>query len=736
MVENVIKNDGSIEPFNPEKLNKWAQYTCKHGGDWSKISLKTFSQLPKTCTTSDIHQVMINVCYADETYESSKLAARLEIARLRKNMERVIGLTPNLDSFKDIRAKYIELGIWSEETIGEYSDKQEELYSEIKGVALDAWQIAQWSDKYLIKHNDVAVETPHLAAMGIGLGIHGDTEDGHNLARNIIHGKINLPTPILNGIRNGDFDGISCCVIEGGDSVESIGVAEHIAMRMTAKKAGIGIKYNTRTIGSGVKNDSTKHLGKHPIYKSLDGAVKMFTQISRGGSATVTFDVIDPQVQSIALWKSQRTDIDQRLDRLDYTFAFNDAFLEAVILRKPWYLFDYAKAPAVYENLHKGADEFNKIMLEHVEKGLYHTEIPALELLKSLLIIRQETGRLYCVNLTRMNEHTPFIDAIHLSNLCLEIALPTTPYENMNDLYNDSNKDIGGGETAFCSLAAIAPVNFTTDNFKKEYEEVALNVVNTVNVMITRAAAIAMSPNHTRTMLERMSLGIGITGLAGLLYKNGLDYDGSENSLEYVHDLAELHQYSLMKASIAAAENDGIHVKGIDTNWLPIDTKVSKYKPKLDWEALRGKNRRNSVLSCMQPCESSSLASGTTNGVYPVRQGIVYKKSNSGVVQYMCKPWLDGKFKTAYQVDLIDLSKYYGVIQDFTDQAISADTYFDPKQYEGEKKPMSALLREFIAHFRLGNKTMYYVNTRDDSGGGLQSVLQAEAETDCLTCTI
>lgn len=37
-----------------------------------------------------------------------------------------------------------------------------------------------------------------------------------------------------------------------------------------------------------------------------------------------------------------------------------------------------------------------------------------------------------------------------------------------------------------------------------------------------------MTKNHERTMLERMSLGVGITGLAEYLYKNGVDYDGSE----------------------------------------------------------------------------------------------------------------------------------------------------------------------------------------------------------------
>ena len=151
--------------------------------------------------------------------------------------------------------------------------------------------------------------------------------------------------------RSGDFNGVSCCVISAGDSVESIEVAQHLAVRMTAKKAGIGIEFTTRSKGSNVKGGLVKHLGKHSIYKHTDSGVKEFLQQTRGGSATVGFTCIDPEVYNIALWKSQRIDIEQRLDRLDYSFIFNDAFLDAVINRKDWYLFDYNDAKAVYAEI-------------------------------------------------------------------------------------------------------------------------------------------------------------------------------------------------------------------------------------------------------------------------------------------------------------------------------------------------------------------------------------------------
>lgn len=734
LIKEVIKADGSVEPFDLEKLSKWAKYASKVGGDWTTLAIQTFSRLPERVHSKDIHQTMIDVCYLEENIENSRVAARLELAQLRKNMERQFGVLPNKETFKNLRSILLESGVWCEETIPEYSEEQEALYQELKEVRLEAWQIGQWDDKYLLKIDGLSVEIPALAAIGIGLGLHGNTKDALDLASDIIYGRTNLPTPVLNGVRNGDFDGVSCCVISGGDTVESIGVAEHIAMRMTAKKAGIGIEYTTRSKGSSVKGGATKHLGKHSIYKSLDGAVKMFTQVTRGGSATVSFNVIDPEVEDIALWKSQRVDIEQRLDKLDYSFCFNDAFLDAVVKKQDWYLFDYQDAPTVWNMFYKGSvDEYNQVVTDHANRGVPHKKVKALDLIKHLLIIRQETGRMYCFNVSRANTHTPFLDIVKLSNLCSEICLPTKPYVNMESLYNDVC-EINTSETAFCSLGALVPVNINSD---KEYERVAYTLVKSVNKLIEKCPK--MTKNHERTMLERRSLGIGITGLAEYLYQNNYDYTGGEDSLEFVHDLSEKHMFYCYKASIRLSKETGIEVNGVDNNWLPVDTKISKYSSKQDWESIRGLPRMNSVLIAHMPTESSAVASGVLNGLYPARRKVINKKSRKGVVQFICDSFNPEVHLSAYDVPNITLSRYYGVVQDWSDQGISADTYFRPSAYVDEKKPMTELLKEWVAHFRLGNKSMYYVNTEDTSGGSIHDVLknlQAVEDEACEGCTL
>lgn len=727
MLKSVIKHDGGVEEFCAGKLNKWAQYATKTGGDWSEIALATYKRLPEVAKASDIHQMMINVCLDKEEISYSRIAARLEQASLRKNMERLLGVGDR-NSFKDIYLAMLDKGVWDKGTMPAYNPLWESWYEEIYPNRLEYWQIVQWGDKYAIRKEGVPVETPHIGCMGIGLGLHGDTQDAFDLAKALVEGKVNLPTPALNGIRNGDFDTISCCIITGGDTVDSIGVAEHIAYKMTAKKAGIGIEFDTRSKGSPVKGGVVDHLGKHSIYATLDKAVKMFTQVSRGGSATMTFKCIDPEVESIVMWKTQRVDIETRLDKMDYSFAYNDAFLQAVIGNEDWYLFDLVEAPEVHEAFYVlKATEYNEVVSQAIVAGKKFKKLKARDLLKSVLIARNETGRVYSINVTRVNEHTPFTDVVRLSNLCQEVTLPTKAYKNMQDLYAEESV----GETAFCTLAAInvAKVSFT------EYEHIASVALKAVDLMIDKAPM--MTTSMKNSIMRRRSAGVGITGLASALYKNGLDYDGSEESFSFVSKLAEHHYFYLLKASQALSNATGFAVGGIKKDWLPVDTSYNKgYSPTLDWEALRGKDRKHSVLVAHMPTESSALFCDAPNSLYPIRQAVINKKSRKGVIQYICKEWTKGTL-LAWDVDNTTLAKYYSRVQDFSDQAISADYYFDPSKYADEKKPLSELMKEWVAQAKLGNKTQYYMNTRDYNGGGIQELLGTSVEEEaCESCKL
>jgi ribonucleoside-diphosphate reductase alpha chain len=330
----------------------------------------------------------------------------------------------------------------------------------------------------------------------------------------------------------------------------------------------------------------------------------------------------------------------------------------------------------------------------------------------------------YCF--TEPKRHMGMFNGL-LTGQCQEITLPTKAYKNMPDLYSEESE----GETAFCTLAAINAGKVGFD----EYEHNAGVALRAVDRMIDLAPM--MTKSMENSIRKRRSAGIGIMGLASALYNNGLDYDGTEASLGFVSKLAEHHYFYLLKASQKLAEEAGYGVGGINLNWLPIDTRVNKYPLTLDWESLRGKPRKNSVLAAHMPTESSALFSDGPNSVYPPRQAVINKKSRKGLVQYICKEW-DSSKKLAWDVDNITLAKYYSAIQDMTDQAISADYYFDPSKYADEKKPLSELMKEWVAQAKMGNKTQYYMNTRDYNGGSVQDVMKASVpeEESCESCKL
>lgn len=727
MITSVTKRNGNKEKFDSDKLNKWAEYATKVGGNWSEIAQKTFKRLQDGCSTKDIHETMVSVCLEKQSLEYSRVASRLEFAEIRKGMLNEFGIDDR-SSFKQIYDCLIERGVWDNGTLPAYTEQMEDWYSQVKQARLEYWQVKQWVDKYACRINDIVVETPHIGFMGISLALFGDTIKAKEFAVALVQGKINLPTPALNGLRNGDWDTISCCVISAGDDVDSIGVANYLAYRMTSKKAGIGIEYTTRSKGDAVKGGRVKHLGKWAILKTLDREVKTMTQITRGGNATATVLCIDPEIESILLWKSQRIDIEQRIDKLDYEFGYNDAFVKAVVEDKEWCLFGLKDAPEIYDVFYTaGADDYNAVVEKMLQQGVKHKKVKARELLASFLTIRQETGRFYDHNLTRTNTHTPFIDVIRQSNLCEEICLPTKPYTSMKDLMAEKSE----GETAFCSLSAINVANVGLE----EYENIASLALEAVDIMIDKAPMLAESMKES--ISRRRSVGIGITGLASLLYKNGMDYNDDANTLDFVQNIAEHHYFYLLKASQKMAKESGICVEGVNLNWLPIDTAMNKSVSGLDWESVRGLPRKHSVLVAHMPTESSAVLSGSSNGLYPIRRKVVNKRSRKGMVQYICTDFIEGVNKTAWDVDNIVLSKYYGRIQDSTDQAISADFYVVPSKFKDGKVSMAQLMKEWVAHTKLGNKTKYYLNTNDFNGGSFQDkAVQEQAEDGCESCKL
>lgn len=306
-----------------------------------------------------------------------------------------------------------------------------------------------------------------------------------------------------------------------------------------------------------------------------------------------------------------------------------------------------------------------------------------------------------------------------LTGQCVEITLPTKPMTNV--AYDE-------GEIALCTLAAF---NLGAIESLDELESLADLIVRALDALLdyqdypVKAAELARA---------RRALGVGVTNFAYYLAKNGVRYsDGSANNL--THRTFEAIQYYLLKASALLAKEQGFCAAFLDTNYaigkLPIDTykrdidAVHTESLHLDWDELRrliaNYGLRNSTLSALMPCETSSQITNSTNGIEPPRGLVSVKQSKDGTLRQVVPQIGQVEYELLWD---IPSNKGYlelvGIMQKFIDQSISANTNYDPRRFPGDKVPMKVLLQDLMYAYKMGVKTLYYHNTRDGSGDGQQ----------------
>lgn len=419
MVKFVKKRNGSIEKFDPTKLNQWAEWAANKNVGWSDVLLEAIRSLPETAKSEDIQTALINSC-VNRGY--SQMAARLLLGQIFK--EAYGGF--NIPSFKSFYKNAVTMGYWGD--FG-YSDEEldhiDSFIDHPKDFEYEYCTVRQFYDKYAVSAHGVCLESPQMALMATAISNTRHEPDRHIRAvaayKELSKLKINLPTPSLAGQRTPVSGSPSCCVITGGDSVDSIEAAVHVAYKMTAMGSGIGAELSTRSKKDPVKGGTIEHMGKDSYYRYLDRAVKANKQHTRGGSATVTFHVHDPEIDMLLRYKSQRILESQRIDTMDYSLAVTKLFMKKAATDGMWMLVSNFFAPKLYDlsyrtNEEEYEQEYDRVLQDDSVKK---TMVKAREILNLFWTQRSDVGRIYRANLTNINKHTPFKDPIRLSNLCV-----------------------------------------------------------------------------------------------------------------------------------------------------------------------------------------------------------------------------------------------------------------------------------------------------------------------------
>lgn len=729
MIKTIIKRDGTKQPFDADKINGWGQWAAKTLGnsiDWGGIVLSAVQTCDEETTSEALQQALIRSCLDRPTWAYNRMAGRLYCALQRK---KCYGKT--IPTIKELHSRMVAAGILSEKFASTYTDDEyAELESTIdhsRDLTYAYYQHTQFRTKYAMRDrvNDIDYETPQFVHMRVAMRLAMNLPNRVETAKKFYYyfstNKINIPTPYYtnSGTEKNGF--LSCCLYTTNDTAPSLAAGDHIAYMMTVNSSGIGANIRTRAIGSSVRGGIIRHQGKFPYYKALGGAINANMQNGRGGAATATFSVYDPQVLDIQKLKNPRSPDAKRNRDLDYAMAFNRHFAKKAAKGETYHTFDMAVAPEIYEAVNASEEEFERLYNKAVEEGRYVSELNAREVLLSSIEEAVSTGRQYLTDLTAANIHTPFKNPIYNSNLCQEINLPTAGYDSVEQLYKEEES----GEVAMCALAGIVVGNIKDDT---EYADVAYHALLMIDVAIRETEY--PLPQIAFTAKKRMSAAVGIVGLAHYMAKNKQSYTTTKGKA-FMHELAETHYWHLLNASLRLGKEFG-NAEWIDRTkwpegWLPVDTyyrTVDEVTPpdyKRDWESLRqaviaNKGIRNSVLVAHAPTESSSISSGTTNGLYPIRDIALLKTNESGATSYVVpdSDKLEPFYDNAYEIELSHIIDCYGIFQKFCDQGISADLYVNVAGTN--KLSSSQLLRDQFRMIKLGVKSRYYINSKTGTG--------------------
>ena len=761
---NVKKRNGrGFEPLLLEKMHRMVDEACNDlaGVSASQVEMQSGIQFYDGITTAEIQEILIRSAsdLIDLDHPNYQfVAARLLLFSIRKQLYGRRHETPNL---KDHVASCVEKGVYDPELLNLYSDEEfEKLQSFIdhgRDYLFTYAGLRQVVDKYLVqdRSSGVLYETPQFMYILIAATIFSKYPKDTRLDYvkkyydAISKHKLNIPTPIMAGVRTPLRQYASCVLVDVDDTLDSIFTSDMAIGKYVAQRAGIGINAGRiRGINSKIRGGEVQHTGVVPFLKKFESTVRCCTQNGiRGGSATVHFPIWHQEIEDIIVLKNNKGTEDNRVRKLDYSIQISKLFYERFIQNGEISLFSPHDVPGLYDAF--GTDSFDACYVDYEsDQSIPRKTVKAQDLFLDLLKERAETGRLYIMNIDHCNSHSSFVDKVEMSNLCQEITLPTKPLQHIDD---------ETGEIALCILSAI---NVGKIRDLEDLDVLCDLSVRSLDELIdfqgypVRAAEIATK--------ARRSLGIGYIGLAHYLAKNGVKYDQPE-SWQLVHDLTEAFQYYLIQATVNVAKEKGACEYSNRTKYgngiLPIDTykkDVDEIVPNelhYDWEGLREQvleyGVRNSTLSAQMPSESSSVVSNATNGIEPPRGYLSIKKSKKGPLKQIVPQY--GTLKNNYTLlwDMPGNTGYINIVavmQKFFDQAISGNWSYNPEHYENSEVPVSVMAQDLLTTYKYGWKTSYYQNTYDiktdeveestESLDTLVSQLENAEEEECESCKI
>lgn len=429
----VIKRNGDVEEFNIEKINKVIYWACDGVKDvsLSDIEINAKLQIGDKITSSDVHEVLIKsaenlISLENPNYQI--VAGRLLNYQLRKD----VWGGKNPPKLYDLIEKNIQEGVYHSEILDLFSkteiDKFDELICHDRDFDFDFCGIKQLCSKYLVKNRKSGkiYETPQFAYMLVSMlcAFSYEGKKRFNFVKSnyerFSKKKINLPTPLIAGVRTPVKQYASCDLTDVDDSIDGLIAANGAVVKATSQRFGIGLNIGRiRAGGSEIRNGEVIHTGVIPFLKWFESAVKSCHQNGiRGGGATVNIPIWHYEIEDVIQLKNNAGTDDNRVRSLDYCVHFSKLFYDRWLKNENVTLFSPHEVRDLYDAF--GYEHFDELYLkcEKDKKIKMKKVIPMRELMTSFVKERIETGRIYVMNIDHVNQNSAWNKKVNMTNLC------------------------------------------------------------------------------------------------------------------------------------------------------------------------------------------------------------------------------------------------------------------------------------------------------------------------------
>jgi len=769
---NVIKRSGSKEPLTLEKWQAQVAKVCKGIADVSPSMIEIKSQLHfyDGITTHQIDEITLRAIVDLIDVEQNPdvghtnyqyVAGKQRLSMLRKD---VYG-SYTVPHLYEIVKKNVATGLYTNELLKWYSEedwnKMNDMLDHSKDEQYSYAAIEQLIEKYLVKNRSTkeTYETPQIRYMVAAATVFHSEEPNNARMRYIKEyytaasdGLFTLATPVLAGLGTPTKQFSSCVLIRSDDDLDSIFASGEMMAKYASKRAGIGLEIGRlRPLGSPIRGGEIMHTGMIPFLKKWFGDLRSCSQGGiRNASATVFYPIWHHQFDDLIVLKNNQGTEETRVRHMDYGVVLSAFFWRRFKNKENITFFDPNEVPDLYQAFYSNTELFEELYVKYEKQsGLRKKTMNAEEVFKSgILKERTDTGRIYLVfvdNVMKQGPFDPEYHTIYQSNLCCEILLPTKSFKRLDD---------DTGRIALCTLGSI---NWGAFRNPEDMRRACRILHRSLNNILDYQDFLSIQSKLSND--EIRPLGIGVTNLAYWHAKRNFKY-GEKDALTELKSWMEHLSFYLTEASVELAKERGrcegsdktrygqgvfpweLRAKGVN--------ELADFTPELDWETLRTNMKeygvRNATQMAVAPVESSSVVINSTNGIEMPMSLISVKESKAGSFVQVVPEY--HKLKNKYQMmweqkDCDGYLKTAAVIAAYVDQAISVNTFYNPKHFPDRKIPTTLIAKNLMQAHYYGIKTFYYslINKAGSKADAeepptMLDPIDFDDESDCESCKL